>query len=89
MGDVRNVGADVGRVVVIVHWTTRLRSVSNHRKRRSAEGVRVHSHPEIVKEDAFFRLDTVSSTRGQVKLRLRFPEIEEDHSDFGKQRKEL
>jgi hypothetical protein len=32
-----------------------------------------HLHSEIVKEHAFFRLDTVSSTRGQIELRLWLP----------------
>ena len=31
-----------------------------------------HLHPEIIEEDAFFRLDTVSSTRGQVELGVWF-----------------
>lgn len=39
---------------------------------RAGESV-FHLHPEIVKEDAFFRLDTVSSTRGQIELRFWFP----------------
>jgi len=37
----------------------------------------VHLHPEIVKEDAFFRFDTISPTRGQVEPRFRFAGNEE------------
>jgi hypothetical protein len=50
----------------------------------------VHLHPEIVKEDAFFRLDAVSPTRSQVELRFRLSgiEIEKRRSDFGKRRRE-
>ena len=31
-----------------------------------------HLHPKIVKEDAFLGLDAVSSTRGQIELRVWF-----------------
>ena len=43
----------------------------------------VHLHPEIVKEDAFFRLDTVSLARGQVDPRFRFAKNEKPRLDFG------
>ena len=43
----------------------------------------MHLHSEIVKEDAFFRLDTVSLTRGQVDPGFRFAKNKKPRLDFG------
>ena len=48
----------------------------------------VYSHPKIIKEDAFFRLDTVSSTCGQVELRFWFAKIEKPRLDCRKRGRE-
>lgn len=42
----------------------------------------MHLHPEIVKEDAFLRLDAVSPTRGQVEFRFWFSKIERNSLDL-------
>lgn len=82
MGAGRNVGVDVDRAgLVINRRMTNSDPPSNPRKRRNAE---VHLHPEIIKEDAFLRLDTVSSTRGQIEFRFRFARIEKHRLDFRK-----
>ena len=59
---------------------------SPHSPTAGNAGTRVdgmHSHPEIVKEDAFLRLHTVSLTRGQVDPGFRFAKNKEPRLDFG------
>lgn len=59
------------------HQATNSDPLPYHTGNAGTRGDGVHSHSEIVKEDAFLGLDTVSSTRGQVNLRFRFAKNKE------------
>jgi hypothetical protein len=74
---VRNVGVDVESRLLrspIRAFTTPI-PLCNRRKCRSKRGAKegaIYLHSEIVKEDAFFRFDAVSSTCGEIELRIWF-----------------
>jgi len=83
MRDGRSVGVDV------CNWSRdppsddQLRPPSPTAGNAGTRGDGVHLHSKIVKEDAFFRLDTISSTRGHVDPRFRFAKNKKPRLAFG------